>query len=276
MSNRQIDSCKYVLCLLFFIFVWLYWEQFVGIYKFWPVKSQKSQCSQRGSVHFAALFILKFTEDLQRLVAHAWCFLPRMLFTSELSLIRWACLSWLTAISKLIWWRVKYVVWIIVFRMSGGFCVFRRLFIAFNPTFRYASLTNATLCPVGHSSFTHWACGNCVIVNFSFSLRMKLKILIRRDFAYSFTIKQSDKTVKATFRLHLSPYQAMKIRTDELKHSMKIKHEVMLFTLATQSSKKLTSSGVLLSIEWRLELLNETHFIQKTIKLSLAILKNRE
>ena len=50
----------------------------------------------------------------------------------------------------------------------------------------------------------------------------------------------------------------------------------MLFTLETQSSKKLSSNGVLLSIEWRLKFLNEKHFIQKTIKLSLAFLKKRE
>ena len=30
---------------------------------------------------------------------------------------------------------------------------------------------------------------------------------------------------------------------------MKIKHEIMLFTLETQSSKQLSSNGVLLSIE---------------------------
>jgi len=56
----------------------------------------------------------------------------------------------------------------------------------------------------------------------------------------------------------------------------KKKHEVMLFTLETQSSKKLSSSEVLLSIEWRLQYLSEKHFIQKTRKLSLAILKNGE
>ena len=40
-------------------------------------------------------------------------------------------------------------------------------------------------------------------------------------------------------RLHfyLSHYQAMKIRKNELKYVMKIRHEVMLFTLKKQSSK---------------------------------------
>ena len=81
---------------------------------------------------------------------------------------------------------------------------------------------------------------------------------------------------KATFRLNLSHYQAMKIRKNELEYIMKIKHEVMLFTLETQSSKKLSSNGVFLRNECRLKFLNEKHFIQKTIKLSLAFLKNRE
>ena len=36
-----------------------------------------------------------------------------------------------------------------------------------------------------------------MIVNFAFSLRMKLKTLITRDLAYTFAIKQSDKMVKS-------------------------------------------------------------------------------
>lgn len=68
----------------------------------------------------------------------------------------------------------------------------------------------------------------------------------------------------------------MKIRKIELKYMTKIKHEVMLFTLETQASKKLSSIGVLLSIAGRPKFLNENHFMQKTIKLSLAFLKNRE
>ena len=68
----------------------------------------------------------------------------------------------------------------------------------------------------------------------------------------------------------------MKIRKIELKYMTKIKHEVMLFTLETQASKKLRSIGVLLSIAGRLKFLNENHFMQKTIKLSLAFLENRE
>ena len=36
---------------------------------------------------------------------------------------------------------------------------------------------------------------------------------------------------------------------DEFEYKMKIEHEVILFTLETQSSKKLSSNGVLLSIE---------------------------
>ena len=48
----------------------------------------------------------------------------------------------------------------------------------------------------------------------------------------------------------------------------------MLFILEMQSSKKLSSNGVLLGIEWRLEFLNEK---QNTIKLSqMAFPKNRE
>ena len=42
----------------------------------------------------------------------------------------------------------------------------------------------------------------------------------------------------------------MKIE-NELQYIMRIKHEVILFTLETQSSKKLSLNGVLLSIEWR-------------------------
>ena len=57
---------------------------------------------------------------------------------------------------------------------------------------------------------------------------------------------------------------------------MKIKLEVMLFTLETKSSKKLSSNKVLLSIDRRLKFLNEKHFVQKAIKLSLVFLKNRE
>ena len=43
-------------------------------------------------------------------------------------------------------------------------------------------------------------------------------------------------------------YQAMMIK-NELEYMMKIKDEVMLFTLEMQSSKKLSLNGVLLSIE---------------------------
>ena len=51
------------------------------------------------------------------------------------------------------------------------------------------------------------------------------------------------------FRLNLSRYQAMKTRKNELQYIMKIKQEVILFTLETQSSKKLRLNGFLLSNE---------------------------
>ena len=41
----------------------------------------------------------------------------------------------------------------------------------------------------------------------------------------------------ATFRFNLSHYQAIKIKS-ELEYIIRIQHEVMLFTLETQSSKK--------------------------------------
>ena len=76
-------------------------------------------------------------------------------------------------------------------------------------------------------------------------------------------------------RFDLSHYHAMKIE-NELEYIMRIKHEVMLFTLETQSSKKLSLNGVLLRIKGSLAFLIEKHFIQKSTKLSLAFLKNRK
>ena len=59
--------------------------------------------------------------------------------------------------------------------------------------------------------------------------------------------KKKVKRVKnATFRLKSLSSNENK---NELEYIIRIKHEVMLFTLETQSSKKLSLIGVLLSIE---------------------------
>ena len=49
-------------------------------------------------------------------------------------------------------------------------------------------------------------------------------------------------------RFDLRHYQSMKIKMNS-EYIIKLKHEVLLFKLERQSSKKLSSSGVLLSIE---------------------------
>ena len=50
---------------------------------------------------------------------------------------------------------------------------------------------------------------------------------------------------KVTFRLNSSNYQAMKV-----KYVMKIKYEVMVFTLETQSSKILYSDSIIILVNF--------------------------
>ena len=66
---------------------------------------------------------------------------------------------------------------------------------------------------------------------------MKLKILIRRDFGYNFTIKQSAKMVKSGVSASFKSLSSDE--NNEKRTQIKIKHEVKLFTLETKSSKKL-------------------------------------